>query len=48
MAYYIAQGETPFSARELAMDQIDWEDSQGEGNRWKGSNDTLPIFPFAC
>ena len=24
MAYYIAQGETPFAAREAAMDQIDW------------------------
>ena len=41
MAYYIAQGEPPFAARESAMDQIDWEDSQGEENRWKGPNDTL-------
>ena len=48
MAYYIAQGETPFAARESAMDQIDWEDSQGEENRWEGSNDSLPILPYAC
>jgi hypothetical protein len=46
MAYYIGRGETPFAARELAQDQIDWEDSQAEENHWKGPNDSLPLHSY--
>ena len=46
MAYYIEQGETPFAARELAQDQIDWEDSQAEEDHWKGPNDSLPLYSY--
>lgn len=46
IAYYLQQGETPYSAREMAMDQLDWEESQREENRWRGSNDSEPLHSY--
>jgi hypothetical protein len=45
-AYYMAKGETHFSARELALDQVDWEDYQNEECRWKGPDDSLPLHSY--
>ena len=40
--YYLAKGETLNDARELALEQIAWEDSQGDDGRWMGPNDSSP------
>jgi hypothetical protein len=46
--YWIAQDAPPSAARDLARDQIDFEDEQavGERNSWKGSNDSLPLHSY--
>jgi hypothetical protein len=44
-AYWVKQGETTSTARQSAMDQIDFEDRMNEPE-WKGSNDSLENLPW--
>ena len=43
--YWISQDAPPSAARDLANEQIDFEDKQalGEQDAWQGSNDSFPI-----
>ena len=43
--YWIAQDAPPSAARDLANEQLDFEDQQalGEQDAWQGSNDSFPI-----
>jgi hypothetical protein len=45
LRYWLAQGEELSSARDLAHEQIEFEDHQalGEQDAWLGSNDSFPI-----
>ena len=45
LRYWLAQGETQANARDLAREQLDFEDQQapGEQDAWQGSNDSFPI-----
>lgn len=44
--YWIEKGAPPSAARDLAHEQIDFEDKQSleEENAWKSPNDSLPIY----
>ena len=44
--YHLAKGETLNDARELALEQIAWEDSQGDDGRWMGPNDSSPVHSY--
>jgi hypothetical protein len=44
--YWIAKGASPSAARDLAHDQIDFEDEQNEPCRPGGANDSLPLHSY--
>jgi hypothetical protein len=46
--YWISQDAPPSAARDLAHDQIDFEDEQDQLFRPYGADDSLPILPYAC
>ena len=43
--YWIAKDEPPSAARDLAREQIEFEDRM-DGLEWKGSNDSLENLPW--
>jgi len=44
--YWIAQDAPPSAARDLAHDQIDFEDEQSKSSRPCGTNDSLPLHSY--